>query len=94
MARQTATRTEGAGRLAPELGESAVNALQSLAGGVFLYCGLRAVHLTEMANRAWKRAADYGLIVAERWRLDAAGAVDDRPDPRAASAGNAAPLQG
>ena len=75
MARQTATRTESVGRLAPELGESAVN-------------------LTEMANRVWKRAADYGLIVAERRRLDVDGAVDDRPDPRAASAGNAAPLQG
>lgn len=64
---------QGVGRLAPELGESAVNALQALVvsgvGGVFLYYGLRAVHLTETGNRVWKRAAEYGLIVGERRRL-------------------------
>ena len=39
-------------------------------GGVFLlYAGLKAVHLTEMANRVWKRSAEYGLIVSERRRL-------------------------
>ena len=36
------------------------------AGTVFLYLGLKAVHLTEMANRVWKRSAEYGLILAER----------------------------
>ena len=64
---------QGLGRLAPELGEPAVDAPQALVLGVvgaaFLYYGLRAVHLTEMANRVWKRAAEYGLIVAERRRL-------------------------
>ena len=89
---------QGLGRLAPELGEPAVDALQALVlgvvGAVFLYYGLRAVHLTEMANRVWKRAAEYGLIIAERRRIAADGAVGDRPDPRAASAGNAAPRQG
>ena len=89
---------QGLGRLAPEPGEPAVGALQALVvgvvGAVFLYCGLRAVHLTEMANRVWKRAAEYGLIVAERRRLAGDGAVADRPDPRAAGAGTVAPLQG
>ena len=78
---------QGLGRLAPELGEAAVNALQALvlgiAGAVFLYYGLRAVHLTEMANRVWKRAAEYGLIVAERRRLADTGEVPDRLDPPA-----------
>ena len=64
---------QGLGRLAPEVGEGAVSAFQSLvvgtAGGLFLYFGLKAVHLTEVANRVWKRAAEYGLIIAERRRL-------------------------
>ena len=68
---------QGLGRLAPELGEPAVDALQALVLGVvgaaFLYYGLRAVHLTEMANRVWKRAAEYGLIVDERRRLAGGG---------------------
>jgi hypothetical protein len=39
-------------------------------GGIFLlYAGLKAVHLTEMANRVWKRSAEYGLILSERRRL-------------------------
>jgi len=33
------------------------------------YGGLKAVHLTEMANRVWKRSAEYGLILSERRRL-------------------------
>jgi len=40
-----------------------------LIGAAFLYYGLRAVHLTEMSNRVWKRTAEYGLILAERRRL-------------------------
>ncbi len=40
-----------------------------LLGGYFLYYGLKAVQLTEMANRVWKRSAEYGLILAERRRL-------------------------
>ena len=38
-------------------------------GAVFLYYGLKAVQLTEMANRVWKRTAEYTLILAERKRL-------------------------
>ena len=75
---------QGLGRLAPELGDSTVNALQALvvgvAGGVFLYYGLRAVHLTQVAGRVWNRAAEYGLIVAERRRLAAEGAAGDHPE--------------
>lgn len=45
-------------------------ALISLLGGWFLYYGLKAVQLTGMANRVWKRTAEYGLILAERKRLN------------------------
>jgi len=38
-------------------------------GAYFLYYGLRAVHLTQMANRVWKRSAEYRLILTERRRL-------------------------
>jgi len=66
----------GLAELVPELGDGAVTLLQALlvgvAGALFLYFGLKAVHLTEMANRVWKRAAEYGLILAERRRLVAA----------------------
>jgi hypothetical protein len=44
-------------------------AIIGLLGGYFLYFGLKAVQLTEMANRVWKRSAEYGLILAERRRL-------------------------
>jgi hypothetical protein len=40
-----------------------------LLGGFFVYVGLKAVQLTSMANRVWKRAAEYGLILQERRRL-------------------------
>ena len=40
-------------------------------GTAFLYLGLKAVHLTEMANRVWKRSSEYGLLLAERRRLAA-----------------------
>jgi hypothetical protein len=39
-------------------------------GAVFLYYGMKAVHLTEIANRVWKRTAEYNLILAERKRLN------------------------
>jgi hypothetical protein len=42
----------------------------TLAGVFLLYGGLKAVHLTEMANRVWKRSAEYGLILSERRRLN------------------------
>ena len=37
---------------------------------MFLYYGLKAVQLTEMSNRVWKRTAEYNLILAERKRLE------------------------
>ncbi len=88
---------QGLGRLAPELGEPAVAALQALVvgvvGAVFLYYGLRAVHLTEMANRVWKRAAEYGLIIAERRRLAGDGKPPERGDGPA-DPGRAPPAPG
>ncbi len=54
------------------------------AGGVFLYLGLKAVHLTEMANRVWKRSAEYGLILAERRRIAAPPAAVEMPTAAAA----------
>jgi hypothetical protein len=41
----------------------------SIVGGAFLYWGIKAVHLTEMANRVWKRSAEYSLILNERRKL-------------------------
>ena len=38
-------------------------------GAAFLYYGMKAVQLTQMANRVWKRTAEYNLILAERRRL-------------------------
>ena len=38
-------------------------------GAAFLYYGMKAVHLTEISNRVWKRTAEYNLILAERKRL-------------------------
>ena len=61
------------GSLAPAMGGGLVTGLRyatvTIVGGFFLYYGLRAVHLTEMANRVWKRSAEYGLILNERRRL-------------------------
>jgi hypothetical protein len=59
--------------LAPRVGGTLVTVLRylvvGLLGVVFLYYGLKAVQLTEISNRVWKRAAEYGLILAERRRL-------------------------
>jgi hypothetical protein len=41
----------------------------AVVGGIFLYYGVKAVQLTEMANRVWKRSTEYGLILNERRRL-------------------------
>lgn len=57
------------------------------AGAVFLYLGLKAVHLTEMANRVWKRSAEYGLILAERRRI---AGLRPRPATRLPAAAAAA----
>ena len=43
--------------------------LIGLLGACFLYYGVKAVQLTEMSNRVWKRTAEYNLILAERKRL-------------------------
>jgi hypothetical protein len=55
------------------LGDTAVTLLRSLIVGLigagFLYYGLKAVQLTGMANRVWKRSAEYNLILQERGRL-------------------------
>ena len=55
------------------LGETGVTALRytiiGLLGAWFVYYGLKAVQLTEMSNRVWKRTAEYGLILTERRRL-------------------------
>jgi hypothetical protein len=62
------------GGLTTWIGEAGVTALQyaviGVLGAVFLYYGLKAVQLTEMSNRVWKRTAEYNLILAERKRLE------------------------
>ncbi len=61
------------GGMGASIGDSTVRVIQAVVvgalGALFLYYGMKAVHLTEMANRVWKRAAEYGLIVSERRRL-------------------------
>ena len=61
------------GALSLGMGESAVATLRysaiGLLGGWFLYYGVKAVQLTEMSNRVWKRTAEYNLILSERKRL-------------------------
>ena len=61
------------GFLTPTLGETGVTylryALISVLGAIFLYYGMKAVQLTEMSNRVWKRTAEYNLILSERKRL-------------------------
>jgi hypothetical protein len=63
------------GTMAPSMGASWVTWVRygtvTAVGAFFLYYGLRAVHLTGMANRVWKRSAEYGLILDERKRLTA-----------------------
>ena len=61
------------GQLTARIGEPGVTALRylfiGLIGAWFVYYGLKAVQLTEMANRVWKRTAEYNLILSERRRL-------------------------
>ena len=61
------------GRLEPTLGEPGLTTLRyavvGALGAAFLYWGVKAVQLTEMSNRVWKRTAEYNLILAERKRL-------------------------
>jgi hypothetical protein len=61
------------GALSVGLGQRAETTLQYLAVGLFgawlVYYGVKAVQLTEMSNRVWKRTAEYNLILSERKRL-------------------------
>ena len=61
------------GGMGARIGDGSVRIIQATVvgslGALFLYYGIRAVHLTAMASRLWKRAAEYGLIVSERRRL-------------------------
>jgi hypothetical protein len=61
------------GYFVTDLGDAGVEALRygliAGLGAVFLYYGLKAVQLTGMSNRVWKRASEYNLILAERKRL-------------------------
>ena len=61
------------GYFVAELGAGGVEALRyglvAVLGAVFLYYGLKAVQLTGMSNRVWKRASEYNLILTERRRL-------------------------
>jgi hypothetical protein len=71
------------GYFVADLGEGGVEALRygivAVLGAVFLYYGLKAVQLTGMSNRVWKRASEYNLILTERRRLSEAA----RPERRA-----------
>jgi len=70
------------GSLAASIGDDRVAALRywliAMIGGTLLYYGLKAVQLTEISNRAWKRAIEYGLIVSERQRLAASTKTERR----------------
>jgi hypothetical protein len=61
------------GTLGGSLGTAAISSIRyvvvTLVGGIFLYYGIKAVQLTEMANRVWKRSAEYSLILTERRKL-------------------------
>jgi hypothetical protein len=70
------------GSMGPRLGGESVDAIRlvvvTLVGGFFLYYGMKAVHLTVMSTRAWKRAAEYTLILDERRRLGGTGNLQNR----------------
>jgi hypothetical protein len=61
------------GYFVAELGENGVEVLRytlvAVLGTAFLYYGMKAVQLTGMSNRVWKRASEYNLILTERRRL-------------------------
>jgi len=61
------------GEFRESLGDTTLMALRygviGVLGAAFLYYGLKAVQLTGMANRVWKRTAEYNLILAERKRI-------------------------
>jgi hypothetical protein len=43
--------------------------LLTVLGAAFMYYGVKAVQLTDMGNRVWKRSAEYALILSERRRI-------------------------
>ena len=51
--------------------------LLTVLGTWFLYYGVKAVKLTDMGNRVWKRSAEYALILSERKRISAARSTRD-----------------
>ena len=63
------------GYFVEELGANGVEVLRyslvAVLGAAFLYYGMKAVQLTGMSNRVWKRASEYNLILTERKRLAA-----------------------
>lgn len=48
----------------------------TLLGGGFLWWGMKAVHLTEMGSRVWKRSTEYRLILEARKRAAASKAIE------------------
>jgi len=61
------------GTMRDSLGDATISAVRyvviTVVGGFLLYYGIKAVQLTEMANRVWKRSAEYSLILNERRKL-------------------------
>lgn len=61
------------GTMRGTLGDTVISGVRygvvALVGGAFLYYGVKAVQLTEMANRVWKRSVEYSLILGERRKL-------------------------
>jgi hypothetical protein len=61
------------GSLTGIIGPATVSAIRyliiSIVGGAVLYWGVKAVHLTAMANRVWKRSTEYNLVLQERRRI-------------------------
>jgi hypothetical protein len=66
-----------------ELGAEMVAQLQyavvGIIGAAFLYFGLKAVQLTDMSTRIWKRSTEYSLILSGRRRLDAVAPLPSPP---------------
>ena len=58
------------GLFTTQMGMGSIDSLRygalGVLGAIFLYYGLKAVQLTEMSNRVWKRSAEYTLILKER----------------------------
>jgi hypothetical protein len=63
------------GYFVAEIGQGRMEVLRygvvAALGAAFLYYGMKAVQLTGMSNRVWKRASEYNLILTERKRLAA-----------------------